>query len=53
MWFLSYLPSRQKFVDFDGTVSDVCTLSTGVPQGSDLGPSLFIVCMNDIHIASK
>ena len=53
MWFLSYLPSRQPFVDFDGTVSDVLTLNTGVPQGSIIGPLLFIVYMNDIHIASK
>ena len=53
MWFRSYLSNRQKFVDFDGTVSDVCTLSTGVPQGSILAPLLFIIYMNDIYIASK
>ena len=53
MWFRSYLSNRQQFVDFDGTVSDVCTLSTVVPQGSIRGPLLFIIYMNDIHIASK
>ena len=53
MWFRSYLSNRRQFVDFDGTVSDVCTLSTGVPQGFILSLLLFIIYMNDIHIASK
>ena len=43
MWFQSYSSHRQQCVDFDGTVSDICTLSTGVP----------IIYMNDIHIASE
>ena len=53
MWCHSYLSHRQQFVDFDGTVSDIFTLSTGVPQRSILGPLLLIICVNDIHIASE
>ena len=53
MCFQSHLSHRQQFVDFDGTVSDICTLSTGVPQGSILGTLLFIIYNYDIHIASE
>ena len=53
MCFQSHLSHRQQFVDFDGTVSDICTLSTGVPQGSILGTLLFIIYNYDIHITSE
>ena len=52
-WFSSYLTNRQQFVDFDGTFSNVTISNTGVPQGSILGPLLFIIHMNDIHEASE
>ena len=52
-WFESYLYGRQQFVDFDGTASSTAMINTGVPQGSILGPLLFIIYMNDIHMASN
>jgi hypothetical protein len=44
----SYLTNRQQYVDLDGTKSDVLKISTGVQQGSILGPLLFIIYVNDI-----
>ena len=51
--FHSYLLVRSQYVVFNGSQSDVMKLSTGVPQGYVLGPLLFIIYMNDIHVASK
>ena len=52
-WFSSYLMNRQQLVDYDGTFSSVTILNTGVPQGSILGPLLFIIYIFDIHEASE
>ena len=51
-WFKSYLSDRKQFVEIDGVKSSVQNINTGVPQGSTLGPLLFILYMNDINHAS-
>ena len=52
-WMKEYLHERKQFVTFNGTDTNSEFISCGVPQGSILGPLLFLLYINDIASVSK
>ena len=52
-WFSSYLDNHRQFCKANGVNSDPAQIEIGVPQGSCLGPLLFLISIYDLSFSLK
>ena len=52
-WFSSYLAERKQYTSINNLNLKIDDISHGVPQGSVLGPLLFLIYINDLNNAIK
>lgn len=52
-WLINYLSHRSQYVQVEDVSSNLLQIECGVPQGSILGPLLYLIYVNDIHVSTQ